>query len=56
MASIRVGAAEQRDVPVVVHDPGPGLEGILGNSFLARYRVTVDPQRRLLTLAPSGRD
>lgn len=56
MASIRVGAAEQRDVPVVVHDPGPGIEGILGNSFLARYRVTVDAQRRLLTLAPAARD
>ncbi len=50
VASIRVGAAEVRDVIVVVHDPGPGIDGILGNTFLSRYRLTLDADRRLLSL------
>jgi len=50
VASLRVGGAELRDVPVVVHEPGPGLDGILGNTVLGRYRVTLDPDRRLLHL------
>jgi hypothetical protein len=56
MASIRLGNAELRDVPVVVHDPGPGLEGILGNTVLGRYQVTLDPDRRLLHLRRPGRE
>ncbi len=48
--SIRIGEAEVHDVIVVVHDPGPGLDGILGNTFLGRYRVTLDADRRLLSL------
>ena len=52
VASLRVGAAELRDAPVVVHDPGPGLDGILGNTFLGRYRMTVDGDRRQLHLHP----
>jgi len=54
LGSVRLGAAELRDVPVVVHDPGPGLEGILGNTVLARYHVTLDPDRRLLHLRHPG--
>jgi hypothetical protein len=50
VASLRVGGAELRDVPVVVHEPGPGLDGILGNTVLGRYRLTIDPDRRLLHL------
>ena len=46
--SIRVGRAELRDVPVVLHDPGPGVDGILGNTFLGRWRLTLDAERRLL--------
>jgi predicted aspartyl protease len=49
-ASLRVGDQEMRDAPVVLHDPGSGLDGILGNTFLSRYRVTVDADRRLLVL------
>ena len=49
-ASIRVGEAEVRDVVVVVHDPGPGIDGILGNTFFGRYRLTLDADRRLLSL------
>ncbi|OLB94624.1 MAG: hypothetical protein AUH30_17255 [Candidatus Rokubacteria bacterium 13_1_40CM_68_15] len=50
LASMRVGEAEVRDVVVVVHDPGPGIDGILGNTFLGRYRLTLDADRRLLSL------
>jgi len=33
----------------MVHDPGPSLDGILGNTFLSRYRLTLDADRRLLS-------
>jgi aspartyl protease family protein len=56
VASIRVGDVELRDAPVVLHDPGPGIDGILGNTFLARYRVTVDADRRQLQLRLLARD
>jgi hypothetical protein len=49
-ASLRVGDQEMRDAPVILHEPGSGLDGILGNTFLSRYRVTVDADRRLLVL------
>ncbi len=52
VASLRIGGRELRDVPVVVHDPGAGVDGILGNTVLARYRLTLDAGRRLLRLAP----
>ncbi len=50
--SLAMGGVELHDVPVVVHDPGPGLDGILGNTVLGRYRVTLDADRRLLHLRP----
>ena len=52
VASLRVAGAELKDLPVVVHDPGPGLDGILGNTFLTHYRMTVDADHRQLTLRP----
>ena len=54
--SLRVGDIELRDAPVVLHDPGPGVDGILGNTFLSRYRVTVDADRRQLQLRLLARD
>jgi predicted aspartyl protease len=51
LTSIRIGGAEVRDVPVVLHDPGPGIDGILGNTVLGRYRLTLDSDRGLLRLA-----
>ena len=48
--SLRVGDAEARDVRAVVHAPGPGIDGILGNSFLSRYTVTLDPEQGVLSL------
>ena len=56
VGSLRVGTLELRDAPVVLHDPGPGLDGILGNTFLSRYEVTVDGDRRQLHLRPLVRD
>jgi aspartyl protease family protein len=56
VASLRVGDVEVRDAPVVLHDPGPGIDGILGNTFLGRYRVTVDADRRQLQLRLLARD
>ncbi len=55
VASLRLGTAELQDLPVVIHDPGPGLDGILGNTFLSHYRLTVDADRRQLTLRPLAR-
>lgn len=52
VGSLRVGDLELLDVPVVLHDPGPGFDGILGNAFLSRYRLTLDPDRHLLLLRP----
>ena len=52
VCSLRVGTLELRDAPVFLHDPGPGLDGILGNTFLSRYQVTVDADRRQLHLRP----
>jgi clan AA aspartic protease (TIGR02281 family) len=56
LASLRVGDAELQNAPVVLHDPGPGLDGILGNTFLSQYRVTVDADRRELRLTSVARD
>src|SRR5438105_10419316 len=39
--SLEVGNAVLRDVPVVLHEPGPGVDGILGNTFLSHYQVTL---------------
>src|SRR5207247_1772638 len=48
--SVRLGEVEATDVPTIVQAFEPGIEGILGNTFLARYAVTLDAQRRLLYL------
>jgi len=50
VASLRVGSMEVRDEGAVVHDPGTGLDGILGGTFLNRYRLTLDPDRKLMHL------
>jgi clan AA aspartic protease (TIGR02281 family) len=52
ISSLRVGDVESQDVPAVIHDTGPRMDGILGNTFLGRFTVTVDPDRGLLTLRP----
>jgi predicted aspartyl protease len=55
LASLRVATAELRDVPAVIHDPGPGIDGILGNTYLSHYRLTLDTDRRQLRLQPLAR-
>ena len=52
LRSLALGNITVADVPVVVHDPGPELDGILGNTILGRYRVILDADRRLLHLRP----
>lgn len=49
---VEVGEAAARDVPVAVvkDDPVPGLDGILGLSFLGRFRYAVDPEAGVLVL------
>ncbi len=52
LASVRVGDAEAEDVTAVIHPIGPGIAGLLGNSFLGRFTVTLDPQQAILHLRP----
>jgi clan AA aspartic protease (TIGR02281 family) len=48
--SLRIGGVEAQDVIAVVHEVGPSMDGILGNTFLSRFTVTLDPERGLLHL------
>ena len=54
VASLEVGNALLHDVPVVLHEPSPGVDGILGNTVLSRYKVTIDADRRQLALRLPG--
>ena len=49
---IRVGEVEATDVVAVILPDMLGLEGILGNTFLSRYSLTIDSARHLLHLRP----
>ena len=48
--SVSVGGFEATAVKAVIFDVGAGLDGILGNTFLDRYQVTVDSARGRLVL------
>lgn len=52
--SMKVGAAEVTELPVIVHDfsPDPRFEGLLGMDFLNRYRFGLDTSRQVLVLSP----
>ncbi|HEY3068136.1 MAG TPA: TIGR02281 family clan AA aspartic protease [Methylomirabilota bacterium] len=50
--SIRLGEMEVRDVPAVVHASVDFADGLLGNTFLRHFTITLDPDRGLLTLQP----
>jgi clan AA aspartic protease (TIGR02281 family) len=52
LSSIQVGEIEARGVRAVVAELPPGLHGLLGNSFLARYTFTLDPREGALRLQP----
>jgi len=50
--SVRVGESEAQNVVAVVYPLGlPMMDGILGNTFLSRFTVTLDPERGLLHLS-----
>lgn len=49
--TVRVGDVEAENVRAIIM-PLEGMQGILGNTFLARYATTVDPTRGILTLRP----
>ena len=50
IATLRLGSIEARDVHAVIHDMPEGLDGILGNTFLGRYSVTLNARQGLLTV------
>jgi clan AA aspartic protease (TIGR02281 family) len=50
--SITVGEAMAYDVEVIVHDATPGLDGLLGMSFLDNFLVTISTSDARLILTP----
>lgn len=54
LGSLKVGAAEINNLPVLVHDfsQDPSIEGLLGMDFLGRYQIGFDSKRQLLILSP----
>jgi len=50
LKSVRVGKAEVEDVEAVVYALPSGGDGLLGNSFLNKYRVTIDSIQGKMTL------
>ena len=51
LKSVRVGDAELENVEVSIHDM-PGGGGLLGNSFLNRFRMVIDSLNDKMTLYP----
>lgn len=49
--SLRVGDVEAQGVLAVVHPLGPSMDGILGNTFLSRFTMTLDSERGVLRLS-----
>jgi clan AA aspartic protease (TIGR02281 family) len=53
LSAIRVGEAEVQNVPVAIHDlpvPIPGVDGLLGLTFLYQFLVALDVQKNELHL------
>ena len=48
--SIRVGKAEMENVDVLIYDMPSGTDGLLGNSFLSRFRVVLDAYSGKMTI------
>jgi clan AA aspartic protease (TIGR02281 family) len=51
LRSLHVGSAEARDVNVAIDTQGQLPMGLLGQSFLRRFTMTVDPQNGQVTFA-----
>lgn len=62
VASFKVGDAEAKDMPVLVMDHpavsalaevlGKPIDGLIGYTFFARYRTTIDYQKKEMALQP----
>ena len=50
--SMTIGDATAYDVEVIVHDATPGLDGLLGMSFLDNFLVTISTSDERLILTP----
>jgi clan AA aspartic protease (TIGR02281 family) len=50
LKSVRVGKAEVENVEAVIHTMPSGGEGLLGNSFLNKFRVAIDSMNGKMTL------
>jgi len=50
LKSVRVGIAKEKGISCIVKDQIDGCDGLLGMSFLSRFRFSVDSQRKLLVL------
>jgi clan AA aspartic protease (TIGR02281 family) len=50
LKSVRVGKAEVENVEAVIHTMPSGGEGLLGNSFLNKFRVAIDSMNGEMTL------
>ena len=56
LRSMQVGSAEVENVEALVYTMASGSEGLLGNSFLNRFRVIVDSLQGKMTLIPHQSD
>jgi clan AA aspartic protease (TIGR02281 family) len=52
LESIRVGDAEVENVEVLIYSMAGGGDGLLGNSFLNKFKVVLDSIHRRMTLFP----
>jgi clan AA aspartic protease (TIGR02281 family) len=50
LRSVRVGKAEVENVDALVHNLPGGSAGLLGNSFLSKFKVTLDSVNGKMTL------
>jgi clan AA aspartic protease (TIGR02281 family) len=50
LKSVRVGEAEVENVDALVHNLPGGSAGLLGNSFLSKFKVVLDPIHGKMTL------
>ena len=52
LRSVRTGKAEVEDVDTLVHNLPGGTAGLLGNSFLSKFKVVFDSVNGKMTLVP----
>ncbi len=52
LRSVKVGEAEVENVDVLIGSPPDDMEGLLGNSFLYKFKVVLEPIHGKMTLFP----